>query len=79
MFAAHVDVIVNDDYVNDNVWYLPTATPAELYNAVLVDTPLANFFSDCISEADLDELNVEIIRNKLYKVRYPCSCLYPCV
>ena len=44
------------------------ATPAELYNAVLVDTPLANFFLDCISEADLDELNVEIIRNKLYKV-----------
>jgi len=43
------------------------ATPAELYNAVLVDTPLANFFLDCISEADLDELNVEIIRNKLYK------------
>lgn len=43
------------------------ATPAELYNAVLVDTPLAPFFVDCISEQDLDEMNVEIIRNTLYK------------
>jgi V-type H+-transporting ATPase subunit d len=43
------------------------ATPAELYNAVLVDTPLASFFVDCISEQDLDEMNIEIIRNTLYK------------
>jgi len=43
------------------------STPAELYNAVLVDTPLAPYFVDCISETDLDELNVEIIRNTLYK------------
>jgi V-type H+-transporting ATPase subunit d len=42
-------------------------TPAELYNAVLVDTPLANYFLDCISEQDLDEMNIEIIRNTLYK------------
>lgn len=43
------------------------STPAELYNAVLVDTPLAPFFVDCISEQDLDEMNIEIIRNTLYK------------
>ncbi|XP_035680141.1 V-type proton ATPase subunit d-like [Branchiostoma floridae] len=43
------------------------ATPAELYNAILIDTPLAPFFVDCISEQDLDELNIEIIRNTLYK------------
>ncbi|XP_064641317.1 V-type proton ATPase subunit d [Lineus longissimus] len=43
------------------------ATPAELYNAVLVDTPLAPYFIDCISEQDLDEMNIEIIRNTLYK------------
>ena len=60
-------------------------TPAQLYNAVLVDTPLgiefnhsldnifllllsAPYFIDCISEHDLDELNVEIIRSTLYKV-----------
>lgn len=43
------------------------ATPADLYNAVLVDTPLAPFFTDCISEQDLDEMNIEIIRNTLYK------------
>ena len=43
------------------------STSAELYNAVLVDTPLAPFFLDCISEQDLDEMNVEIIRNTLYK------------
>ncbi|KRY56315.1 V-type proton ATPase subunit d 1 [Trichinella britovi] len=43
------------------------STPAELYNAVLVDTPLAPYFVDCISEQDLDEMNVEIIRNTLFK------------
>ena len=43
------------------------STPAELYNAVLVDTPLAPYFVDCINEQDLDEMNVEIIRNTLYK------------
>ncbi|MCV4633373.1 V-type ATPase subunit, partial [Escherichia coli] len=42
-------------------------TPAELYNAILVDTPLAAFFQDCISEQDLDEMNIERIRNTLYK------------
>ena len=43
------------------------STPAELYNAVLVDTPLAPFFVDCVSQQDLDEMNIEIIRNTLYK------------
>ncbi|TGZ75041.1 hypothetical protein CRM22_000609 [Opisthorchis felineus] len=43
------------------------SNPAELYNAVLVDTPLAPYFINCISEQDLDELNIEIIRNTLYK------------
>ncbi|KAL7678383.1 hypothetical protein ACOME3_004611 [Neoechinorhynchus agilis] len=42
-------------------------TPSMLYNAVLVDTPLAPYFINCISEKDLDELNIEIIRNTLYK------------
>lgn len=42
-------------------------SPAELYNSVLVDTPLAPYFINCISEADLDELNIEIIRSTLYK------------
>jgi len=45
----------------------------ELYNSVLVDTPLAPYFAACISAADLDEINIEtmetieIIRNTLYK------------
>ena len=61
-------------------------TPAELYEAVLVDTPLggcyqtlhegklvkfcivAPYFKSCISQTDLDELNIELIRNALYKV-----------
>jgi V-type H+-transporting ATPase subunit d len=43
------------------------SSPAELYNAVLVDTPLASFFLDCLSEEDLNEMNIEIIRNTLYK------------
>jgi len=38
-----------------------------LYNAVLVDTQLAPYFIDCISGQDLDEMNIEIIRNTLFK------------
>jgi len=40
---------------------------AELYNSVLIDTPLARFFKDCISFEDFNELNIEVIRNTLYK------------
>ncbi|KAI9885082.1 MAG: ribose-phosphate pyrophosphokinase [Watsoniomyces obsoletus] len=39
----------------------------ELYNSVLVETPLAPYFKGSISSQDLDELNIEIIRNTLYK------------
>ncbi|XP_018614287.2 V-type proton ATPase subunit d 2-like [Scleropages formosus] len=39
----------------------------ELYNAIMVDTPLAQFFQDSLSEMNLDEMNAEILRNKLYK------------
>ena len=54
-------------------WFdtLPTLSIANdiesLYNTVLIDTPLAGFFKDCLSADDLDDLNIEIIRNKLYK------------
>lgn len=47
-----------------------TQTPTELYRAILIDTPLVSFFffnQDCISKQDLDELNIEIIQNMLYK------------
>jgi len=40
---------------------------SELYNNVLVDTPLAPYIQNCLSEEDLDEMNIEIIRNTLYK------------
>ena len=40
---------------------------SELYNTVLVDSPLASYFEKCLSAQDLDELNIEIIRNTLYK------------
>lgn len=39
----------------------------ELYRTVLVETPLSPYFRDCFSASDLDDLNIEIIRNKLYK------------
>ncbi|KAJ3050241.1 H(+)-transporting V0 sector ATPase subunit d [Rhizophlyctis rosea] len=39
----------------------------ELYNTVLVDSPLAPYFEKCLSAHDLDEMNIEIIRNTLYK------------
>eukprot|EP01087_Luapelamoeba_hula_P005051 TRINITY_DN15136_c0_g1_i1.p1 TRINITY_DN15136_c0_g1~~TRINITY_DN15136_c0_g1_i1.p1 ORF type:complete len:382 (-),score=64.49 TRINITY_DN15136_c0_g1_i1:81-1184(-) len=42
--------------------------PAELYNTVLVDTPLAPYFKECYhTEDDMNEENIEIIRNTLYK------------
>lgn len=54
-------------------WFdtLPTlsiATDIEsLYNTVLIDTPLAPFFKGCLTADDLDDLNIEIVRNRLYK------------
>jgi V-type H+-transporting ATPase subunit d len=39
----------------------------ELYHTALVETPLASYFRECLSAADLDALNIEIIRNALYK------------
>ncbi|KAI5960946.1 VMA6 [Candida pseudojiufengensis] len=54
-------------------WFdtLPTLTIStdieSLYSTVLIDTPLAPFFKNCVSADDLDDLNIEIIRNKLYK------------
>ncbi|KAF9049584.1 ATPase, V0 complex, subunit D [Hymenopellis radicata] len=39
----------------------------ELYQSVLVETPLAPYFRDCLSASDLDDLNIEIIRNTVYK------------
>jgi V-type H+-transporting ATPase subunit d len=39
----------------------------ELYNSVLIETPLAAYFKGNLSSQDLDELNIEIIRNTLYK------------
>lgn len=39
----------------------------ELYRLVLVDTPLAPYFSDKLTSDDLDEMNIEVMRNTLYK------------
>ncbi|TFY69558.1 hypothetical protein EVJ58_g351 [Rhodofomes roseus] len=39
----------------------------ELYRTALVETPLAPYFRECFSASDLDDLNIEIIRNTLYK------------
>lgn len=54
-------------------WFdtLPALTVAtdidSLYTSVLIDTPLAPYFKNCLSADDLDDLNIEIIRNTLYK------------
>ena len=42
-------------------------TPGELYSCVLKDTPLGPFMAKCLKAPDLDELNIEIIRNTLFK------------
>lgn len=39
----------------------------ELYDHILVDTPLAPYFVSCVALNDLTETNVEIIRNLLFK------------
>ncbi|KAI9889440.1 MAG: H(+)-transporting V0 sector ATPase subunit d [Vezdaea aestivalis] len=39
----------------------------ELYNSVLIETPLAPYFKGSLTSHDLDEMNIEIIRNTLYK------------
>lgn len=41
--------------------------PTELYNAVLIDTPLAQFFTNRIVELDFRETNIEILKNILHK------------
>lgn len=53
----------------DTLPTLSVATDLEsLYETVLIDTPLAPYFKDCFDNAnELDDLNIEIIRNKLYK------------
>lgn len=53
----------------DTLPTLSVATDLEsLYETVLVDTPLAPYFRGCFDKADeLDDLNIEIVRNKLYK------------
>merc|ERR1711998_794584 len=45
-----------------------SSTAEDMYNSILIDTPLAPYFVGCISEAsDLNELNVELIKDRLYK------------
>ena len=39
----------------------------EIYNTVLVDSPLAPYFRGCFSADDLDEIHIELIRNHLWK------------
>ncbi|GBE84909.1 V0 complex, c/d subunit of ATPase [Sparassis latifolia] len=39
----------------------------ELYRIVMVEAPLAPYFRECVTVNDLDDLNIEIIRNTLYK------------
>jgi V-type H+-transporting ATPase subunit d len=41
--------------------------PQELYDHILVDTPLAPYFISCVDLQDLTEYNIEIIRNRVFK------------
>ena len=51
----------------DSIATLAVATTMrELYRLVLVDTPLAPYFSGCLNSEDLDEMNVEVLRATLY-------------
>ncbi|ETN66526.1 vacuolar ATP synthase subunit ac39 [Anopheles darlingi] len=47
---------------------LPVAsTLTDLYYAILIDTPVAPFFADHLSVQELDEVNVEVLRNKVQR------------
>lgn len=39
----------------------------ELHRIVLVDTPISAYFGECFRDENLDEVNIEILRNSLYK------------
>ena len=43
------------------------STSLDLYNVALIDSPLALFFSRSLTAADLDQLDIEVIRNSLFK------------
>lgn len=38
-----------------------------LFNVVLVDTPLAPYFKECLTVEELSDLQIEVVRNKLYR------------
>ncbi|XP_052868296.1 V-type proton ATPase subunit d-like [Anopheles cruzii] len=42
-------------------------TMPELYYAILIDSPVAPFFADCLSVEDLDDVNMEVLRNRLQR------------
>jgi len=42
-------------------------TVSDLYQSVLIDTPLGPYISNFVSEEDFQEENVEVIRNTLYR------------
>lgn len=44
-----------------------SGTLSELYDDILVETPLAPYIQGCLSVEDLNEMNIEIIRNTLFK------------
>jgi len=52
-------------YENDSIIISQNVT--DLYHEVLIDTPLGPYIQGCLSEKDLDEMHVELIRNTLYK------------
>ena len=50
----------------------------ELFHTVLVDTPLGQYFGECIDMDDIEnDTNIEIIRNTLYKVTPPRNSAAP--
>lgn len=44
-----------------------STVPEDLYRDILLDTPLAPYFVECVTIQDLSDINIEIIRNSLYK------------
>lgn len=46
------------------------STLEEVYTQIIQDTPLAPYFTECVALDDLTDVNIETIRNLLYKAYY---------
>ena len=76
-FTVDTPILHREQYFIYSVHCMCGDIPVSPVIAVLPVGPTAPYFEKCISEQDLDEVHIEIIRNTLYKVQLPLVlCVY---